>query len=259
MPSFNPFKRRKSSKAKQAAAEHPASPALGHGSIRSEPSRQLASPGERPASPAASSSSSSSSSSAQHGQTRMYNMGRRAPFGVNVKYKAPPQHASPPPPSDPPSVEDYHARGTPPIHPLATHHEPEEMTFADEPVHRQERREASHARGTPPIHPLTTHHEPEQMIFADEPAHHQERREASPAPMSPAPMSPASMVPGPPPTKPPKRRWGIFGLFRRKSKKAPKDDMASDVGSREFATPPRGSPTARNRLAKKKGVRFSLS
>jgi hypothetical protein len=124
MPSWNPFKRRKSAKATAVAEqlEHP-SPGLDHDSLQGVHSRQLSPVGER-------SASHENLLSAQHPQTRMYRMHRRAPFGINVKYKDPPQH--PHSPTVSPIPEHHEPPPSPPAH------DEHEMIFADEPLHREQ-------------------------------------------------------------------------------------------------------------------------
>ena len=137
MPSWNPFKRRKPARA-QAPVEHwqaepapPASPRLDYGSIRSVDSRQLSPVGERLTSP-------EPLPSVEHTRTRMYDMPRRAPFGINVKYKGPPPHAWSPTAS--PVPERYESPLSavredelPPVV-----HDEREVMFADEPEYREQ-------------------------------------------------------------------------------------------------------------------------
>jgi len=166
MPSWNPFKRRKSGRAISAEQVEPSSPQFDYGSVRSAHSRQLSSDGERPA-------SQEILPPAQPTPMRMYDVPRRAPFGRNVKYKGPPQHGLSPTASP---VPERHQSPSP----LA--HEEHEVAFADEP------------------------------IFIPQPQ-----------------LSPVESQ------KPTKARGGLFGIFRRKSKKVKAEETGFVAGSRELS------------------------
>lgn len=120
MPSLNPFKRRKSVKATPAPAsalEHPVEEE--HGSVISGASL-------RPSGEMHSDTQISSSAQHEHPRQRMFMTPRRAPFGIHVKYKPPPDHA--------PSSNQMEVPERAP-----SSRDPREMIFSDEPVHYDSR------------------------------------------------------------------------------------------------------------------------
>lgn len=120
MPSFNPFKRRKSIKATPAPASASEHPAEGeHDSVLSGTSR-------RPSGEMLSDAQTPSSAQPEHQHKRMFMTHRRAPFGINVKYKPRPEHAL--------SSRQMEVPERAP-----SSRDPGEMTFADEPVHHDSR------------------------------------------------------------------------------------------------------------------------